>query len=293
MEPETTTSNDAELEKALSTLLEDLPVPVQNFVLGPERARVALELSAKYGLHVDQAGEFERAYMLMLLGAASPQEFVSTLTAAGIAPETVTKLTTDVNDRVFIPLREAERSAPKESTSAPVVQATPIKREPVVPLFAPVPEPTPRPVAAAPVTLPGSTEPVPQQFVPQMPPAPYMTQMPMMNPAMYPMPPYGNPYAASMYGWPMQMPPMQQMAWPGMPAQYPPQPVAQSTPVVAPTPTAKIEAPVVHYEAPAVPVSPPPVAPASWTPPNFLLSSQPTQTPPRSHGSDPYREPVL
>ena len=183
MNPEQTTSQEVDINEAVATLLRELPKPVQDFVTGPERARVALSLSQKYKLHADQAGEFEHAFMFMLLGVSSPEEFVNSLTRAGILPETVRGLITDVNEQVFVPLRKAEQGSVPASTvpvSAPAPLA-PVQPVPA-PTLAPAPIPVPVPVPVAPRTapvsvssaptqpapapiLPGSTEPVPQAVV--------------------------------------------------------------------------------------------------------------------------------
>lgn len=212
MEPNIQQSSDMSVDEAISTLLSELPKPVQDFVTGPERARIALSLSQKYQLHVDQAGAFEVAYMHMLLGISSPEEFVDTLTKAGIAAETVRNLANDVNEQVFVPLRKAEQAPP-----APVIA-------------------TPPPAPAAPI-LPGSTEPVPQQVVP--PPTHHypVPAAPLPHTLIYP--PYAVPYGTPMYMMPVHHPqqwvaPPVAAPLPEQPVPTPPVPVQPSTPIPVP-----------------------------------------------------------
>lgn len=292
MNPDETTPQEMDINEAVATLLRELPKPVQDFVTGPERARVALSLSQKYNLHADQAGEFEHAFMFMLLGVSSPEEFVDSLTRAGILPETVRKLVTDVNEQVFVPLRKAEQG----STPALAPAAAPVPT---------APRPAPVSVPPAPI-LPGSTEPVPQamafpqtqampqpQAFPQQASYPY-AQAPMPPQMMYPAPPaYGMPYGAPVYMWPQQpVPAPYPYAQAPMPPQYPyPQqmaaPYQQVTPVPEPTPipAPPVKAPAVENPRPAPPPPPPVVARPVFTP-------QSTPTPlQKDYGADPYREP--
>ncbi len=218
MEPNTQTPNDLSVDEAISTLLSELPKPVQDFVTGPDRARIALSLSQKYQLHVDQAGAFEIAYMHMLLGISSPEEFVDTLTKAGISSEAVRGLANDVNEQVFVPLRKAE-----QEPAAPVPKA-------VAPVVAPLPAP------AAPI-LPGSTEPVPQQVVP--PPTHHypVPAAPLPHTLIYP--PYAVPYGTPMYMMPVHHPqqwvtPPVATPLPEQPVPTPPVPVQPSTPIPVP-----------------------------------------------------------
>ena len=218
------------VEDAIGTLVGGLPGPVRDFVTSPERARIALSLSEKYNLHVDQAGEFEKAYMFMLLGIASPEEFVDTLTKAGLPPDTVRGLAKDVNEQVFVPLRKAEQTpaAPKQE-AAPVLPGTSL----------PVPPPVPHRTPAPPLVAPPSVN--------QAPPAhPYIYGIPHMPQHVVYMPQYGMPYGpAPMYVWPQNPQP-----WPvpqGMPMEHLQQTVATPEPV-PPTPQPK---------APEIPVTQP------------------------------------
>lgn len=174
--------NTPSVEEAVGSLLSELPAAVREFVQSPERDRIALELTQKYGLHVDQGGAFQLAYIQMLLGAISPDEFMENLKQAGVAEDTVGALASDVNEMVFKPLREKERAAStptpvpaKEASSSalPPPPSPPERRPPVPsPSYAPeslrveVP-----PAPAAPMT-PAAPIPVAQ------PMAPYQKQTP-------------------------------------------------------------------------------------------------------------------
>ena len=91
------------------SVLRTLPVPIQEFLTSPERDSVTVRIVGRYNLHVDQSGQFQKAFLFMLMGIFSPEEFVNNLVEAGISEETVRSLANDVNEMVFKPLREKER----------------------------------------------------------------------------------------------------------------------------------------------------------------------------------------
>lgn len=259
------------VEDAVATLLGELPKPVRDFVTSPERARIALSLTYKHRLHADEAGEFERAYMFMLLGISSPEEFVDTLTRAGIPPETVRALAQDVNEQVFVPLRKAEQT-PKRPPVIPV-QATTLPGSTV-----PVPPPIPHRQKTAPLVPPPSLVP-PPQTVPQMPH--YMYMPPQMPQQMMYMPQYGVPYGPGpMYVWPQAPQP-----WPvpqGMSVEHV-QRLASHYQASAP------QAPVSAPAAPK-PYASEPERPSYVPPPHPIAPLTHTQPLAKEYVADPYRE---
>jgi hypothetical protein len=98
-------------DEKIALLEEELPVAIQNFLHSSERDSISLKLSQKYNLHADQAGAFERAYLYMLLGVNSPEDFVRDLQEAGIPSETIKGLTADINELVFKKLQQQELAA--------------------------------------------------------------------------------------------------------------------------------------------------------------------------------------
>ena len=246
--------NQLSIEDAIGTLLEGLPKEVRDFVTGPERSRVALSLSQKYRLHADEAGEFERAYIFMLLGISSPEEFVDTLTKAGIPAESVRGLAKDVNEQVFVPLRRVEQGAqPAASTPLRLPQETrallPGSGEPV---------PVQKPQAARPPQIPP----------PSLIPPPFMAPPQLSTQMLYPAP--GTP----IYMWPA--PAVGQWATPAPVADVPPPPtVAMPETVHVPEP----------HVRPQTQTSPRQVAPSFPLSPQITTQVQPSD-------NDPYREPV-
>ena len=264
MSPDET--NGLTLEDSIATLLSGLPGPVQDFVLGPDRPRIAIELSKKYNLHVDQAGALEQAFMYMLLGVSSPEEFVDSLTKANIPAESVRGLAQDVNEQVFLPLRKAEQAgAPVATRTAPAPQAIlPGSTEPV-------------PVASPRVATPPLMPPPQVGGYPAMPQPMYGYIPQQMPPQMMYAPPYGMPpgYGAPVYMWP-QPAPVQQ--WPQAPVQTPQfQQTAPAAPVNQP-PSARVVLPSPER----VP------APAPQTQPKATLNAGAQIQ--KNYSADPYRE---
>ncbi len=167
MEPtQNETPSEAELAAAVTRLVGTLPGPLREFVESPERDATVMLLSDKYDLHVDQAEAFEKAFIYMLLGIFTPEQFVADLTNADIPQETIDGLVQDVNTEVFIPLRDAEREATQQPVQAPLVPApAPLPVPSLIPAAPPAPS---APVAAMPAAPAALPTPLPQS----PPPAP-------------------------------------------------------------------------------------------------------------------------
>lgn len=266
--PDTPTNPD--IKEAVSVLLARLPKPVQDFVTGPRRAEVAVALTKKYNLHLDQAGTFEHVFIQMLLGVVSPDEFITKLRAAGIPEEAVMGLAHDVNEEVFKPLRKLEEGdlpvpvANEPAVPSPVINS-PAYREPI-------PEPSPvTPVA-------------PIEHAPPTPPPPPAWQPPYPQSA--PPPPQFVPMPPGTYWVPVSI----AQVPPPPPA---PQPVAPAAPLPTPEPS-----PTSTPEPVPDPTEPTPAPRPQWTPPVNLPTGMPPVPPPpqipitKEYGADPYREPV-
>lgn len=298
------TGNDGEVVEKIAFLLTQLPKPVRDFVESRERTDIALALSQKYQLHVDQAGVFERSFLHMLIGIASPVEFVEDLREAGISEETITGLANDLNDQVFKKLRRQEQEigqAPQPATppspQAPATAAPTPAPAPVAPPPLPAPEPpAPEPMRtmqADMAHIQGQYQ-APPQYAPMYQPMQQVQYVPFGY-APIPMQQPGG------YWVPVVMP--QQIQAPMQaPASYP-QP--QYQPPVPPPPA---PAPVPVHEAPVPPLPPAPPAAEpepTYTPPPPVRSAAPPPNLPRFEQSaqeatplrkeysvDPYREPI-
>lgn len=267
-------TNQMSVDEAVNVLMERLPVPVQNFLKGEQRNKVIYEISQKYRLHTDQAGDFERAALFMLLGIYSPEEFLANLKTAGIPEQVAQGLTKEVNERIFIPLREEERAL-SDSQVAPVSET---------------PEPVPSPSRTMVADM-AKEEVVPNQNTPE--PMPAWNPPAYPNPAQFQQPFY--PAQAQTYWIPVSISPIQhpmspyvQYGAPQMPSPQAPQDTQAPPPTVPQVETTEetrytepnqFSEPVRMQDTPPRPESPlppPPVAPER-----------------RQFGTDPYREAPL
>ena len=271
---------DPNLADDIRAVLGEVPPPIRAFFASGKIELITKVLMHENGLHVDQAAVLEREIILLLLGLQSPAEFSHALESDGhIERATVQVIAHEINEQIFIPLREEMRkggavsasvSAPAPSPAAPPpqprVQTPPPSygAPPPPPPSQPMPAPSPRPML-----------PPPQVFVPLPPPAPSIVLSPMP---------------------PAQVRPAQ-----------PPQLGRSDLPNSAPLPPRTVlpgaSAPVFHNPMPA-PLrqqsEPPSNLPTGVPGPEFAplppvarpSSPQPVQPPPRPASGDPYHEPI-
>lgn len=251
---------EEDISDAVASVMKDLPKPVQDFLISDERSVVARELSSKYSLHADQASEFERAYIFMLLGIATPEEFVSALSQTGLSQDVINGLASDVNTRVFMRLRDKERATATQKPPAssrpeplppPALDYQPeAKTLPGSPVPTPIPLPTPKPVVVE-----SSTEVRPSEISAPEPMQHFVHSAPVQ--------PQGwHPAAAVHIYVPTHQTPVMQPATSAVPPQE--APVESQKVYIAPTPT------------------PSPVTVAETS----------TITQKNDYPADPYREPV-
>lgn len=166
------------INQAVGTLLASVPDPIRKFLTGPERDKITVELANKYHLRADQAGEFQRAFIFMLLGISDPNEFISTLQAVGISASIIDGITKDVNEQVFSRLQQEERSAiqpapPPKPLVPPMtvgMRQQPAPMPPIVPKPSMPAAPPAQPTAPKPPALPvPPAPPIPKPLAPQQP----------------------------------------------------------------------------------------------------------------------------
>ena len=121
------------------------PLPVQQAVESNATAAIVSGLGIRLGLHIDVIGKIAALNVQMLLGLVNPQGFLQELIVAGVPDKDAREIMTEINQKIFVPLREEMR---RGTTAAP---------EPAKPAT------PPRPQSAAPFPLPRQVyEPPPQ-----------------------------------------------------------------------------------------------------------------------------------
>src|SRR3989344_2586937 len=113
-------------DQDLSAVISQLPAPIRAFFVSGKVEIVAKNLMQKYQLHIDQGAITEREIILLLLGLKSPDEFTKTLVEeAKLDQQTVNGITRDVNEQIFVPLREEMRKgSAQQSVATPSPKAT-------------------------------------------------------------------------------------------------------------------------------------------------------------------------
>src|SRR3989344_6758561 len=131
---------DPTLEDDIKQVLAEVPPPIRAYFASGKVETVAKDLMKKNQLHIDQGAIVEREIILLLLGLKDPTEFTQALAQeAQLDQQTVNGIVQDVNDQIFVPLREEmqkrgditqpakppEVAKPALSSVAPVVTMPP------------------------------------------------------------------------------------------------------------------------------------------------------------------------
>ena len=119
---------DPTLENDIRELMKEVPAPIRAFFASGKVEIVAKNLMQKYKLHIDQGAVVEREIILLLLGLKSPDEFTKTLAEeAKLDQQTINNIVKDVNEQIFVPLREEMQKGP--APQAPAKPAAPASSE--------------------------------------------------------------------------------------------------------------------------------------------------------------------
>jgi len=298
-------------EESIKEVMQTLPPPIRNYLVQGRYTAVAKGLMAKYSLRIDQAGVLEREIMLLLMGIENPDEFAASLKSdASLADDVVRNIMGDVNQQIFIPLREEMRKMgpppapanrgpeipsvqpeagpgqPKSyfhlQNKIPVpISARPSARPALRDVLASITRPSPNATAGTAKTpsqmdneklLEDHEEPHIEFHKAPTPPVPPRPTppRPIVPPA--PLPPSGLPPA---------------------PRTLPPAPVPSNLPgAVQPRIIPPGGRPDVTFLKPELPTAPKPVPPAM---PQRVPPASPNPVPPpapKPYAADPYREPI-
>lgn len=158
--PTDPTSEDARIAEHIRTLVGGLPAPVRDYVTSDALNQDVLWFGRKYQLHTDQMGMFRQEMMFLLLGVHPPVRFANVLEDQGFAEEMVEGMLADLNERVFAPLRKAEREwSMEEKKRAPAPTPVRASSPPLVPPPAPIAPPVKPVVPTVPVPPAAATTP--------------------------------------------------------------------------------------------------------------------------------------
>ncbi|MDE1919337.1 MAG: hypothetical protein KGH56_01425 [Patescibacteria group bacterium] len=115
------------IEESVESVASGLPPQIRSFIASGKAREATRQIMAKYRLHIDQAGVLGREIILLLVGIKNPDEFLRALAEeAKLDQKTIGSIVQDVNEQVFIPLREEETRGGLGKASSIAGPATPL-----------------------------------------------------------------------------------------------------------------------------------------------------------------------
>lgn len=133
--------NQQELTKLLVDSYKQAPPFVQRFISSGALSKFVEQTRDKYNLHIDVAGRLSDEITMLMVGISDPKEFIQNLTNEAIVPEaSLNLIVADINQQIFVPLREEMRRGPAPLPQQRPQSAAPAPPRPVnaqVPRYAP------------------------------------------------------------------------------------------------------------------------------------------------------------
>lgn len=252
------------------------PIQIREALSAETTISTITSIATNLKLHVDQIGLIAELNVQMLLGLVNPQEFLNELIAAKVPEKDAKEIMTEINQKIFVPLREQMRKGPVAPT------------EPTAPTPPKATQGTARPVTAPPPTTPAKPS-VPGSYAPPLQSPKYFH---LENKIPAPMRPNlgGSQTPVS----PPVAPPINQIA--KSPVARPDLRNVLAT-VMAPKTldTRKLledhEEPHIEFAPPVPrPTAPPPANLPGALPPKFVPPAP--LVPVKPYSTDPYREPI-
>jgi len=115
--------NDSITKEQVLNAYNSAPDIVRAAFNDEKTTQVIIDLQAKFRLHIDQSGLLGKCTGYMLLGLLPPPEFLEKLVVAGIPRGDAQAIMTEINQKIFVPLREQMQKAPP--STAPAESAEP------------------------------------------------------------------------------------------------------------------------------------------------------------------------
>src|SRR5437660_1545756 len=128
----------------LKRIFKDLPDQIKELIININSQETLLEIGRRHGLHIDQLGELVDEATLVLFGLTKSSDFLNHIkdrlrVDGGMAQ----KITTDINNEIFLPIRESLQKLAGQKETPAVTAPAPI---------------TPPPAAGQPATTPNIFE---------------------------------------------------------------------------------------------------------------------------------------
>lgn len=157
-------------QEQLITAYRNAPVSIQDTLDGGLVEKVVSDVQVRCRLHADVASTLDDETRFLLLGLVNPAEFFGSLMLAGTDEQTARSIMEEINNRIFIPLKQQVSGSTAKAPAPISYSETPVR----VPTPTPVAPPPALDYAPTPVTqiLPGSFAAVPapvQHMAPEVP----------------------------------------------------------------------------------------------------------------------------
>ncbi|MCX6739545.1 MAG: hypothetical protein NT098_05895 [Candidatus Parcubacteria bacterium] len=99
----------------LDTMFYELPDDVKEAMTSVDTVQVLNEIKEKYKLHIDQIGQLSAEIALVMIGASSPQRFISKMESSmNISEETAKNIASEVNEKIFQVVRTTLKNIQEE-----------------------------------------------------------------------------------------------------------------------------------------------------------------------------------
>jgi hypothetical protein len=106
-------------EKELQARFDKLPYTLKNALRSVDSAKKVLDIGRKYALHVDKLGELGEETGMVILGMTPTSQFLPRLSRRlGINEEKTKSLAQEINNEVFLKIREALKQVNGEVPSS-------------------------------------------------------------------------------------------------------------------------------------------------------------------------------
>ncbi|MCX6735686.1 MAG: hypothetical protein NTZ13_01225 [Candidatus Parcubacteria bacterium] len=102
-------------KEQLDTMFYELPDDVKEAMTSVDTVQVLNEIKEKHKLHIDQIGQLSAEIALVMIGASSPQRFISKMESSmNISEETAKNIASEVNEKVFQVVRNTLKNIQEE-----------------------------------------------------------------------------------------------------------------------------------------------------------------------------------
>ena len=102
----------------LDTMFYELPDDVKEAMTSVDTVQVLNKIKEKYKLHIDQIGQLSAEIALVMIGASSPQRFISKMESSmNISEETAKSIASEVNEKIFQVVRNTLKNIQEEEIS--------------------------------------------------------------------------------------------------------------------------------------------------------------------------------